>query len=170
MGREIRRVPSDWQHPLLADQDRYFSKNGWDWTGLGRHFQPLFDEDYETALQQWWDERQQWQAGTHEYQSDSTYEEFAGRSPDPDFYRPAWTDEERTHFQVYETVSEGTPISPVFASREEIADWLVEQGYSREAAAAFAETGWAPSAVSFQGRFYRDIEGTAVGRSKEAGA
>jgi len=50
MGREIRRVPPGWEHPLLADQNRYLSSNGWDWTGQGRHFQPLFDEDYETAL------------------------------------------------------------------------------------------------------------------------
>jgi hypothetical protein len=164
MGREIRRVPANWEHPLLADQDRYRTPNGWDWTGQGRHFQPMFDEDYETALQQWWDERQQWKAGTHEYQSDGTYEAFAGRSPDPDYYRPAWTDDERTHFQVYETVSEGTPISPVFASRAEIADWLVEQGYSQEAAAAFAETGWAPSGAMAGGEFYRDIEAAKLGR------
>jgi hypothetical protein len=163
MGREIRRVPPDWKHPLLADQTRYLSLNGWDWTGQGRHFQPMYDEDYESAIQQWWDERQQWKAGTHQYQSEGTYEAFAGRSPDPDYYRPAWADEECTHFQVYETVSEGTPVSPVFASREEIATWLVnEKGYSREAAEGFAETGWAPSGASFQGRFYRDIEAAAI--------
>jgi hypothetical protein len=163
MGREIRRVPPNWQHPLLDDQRRYATPNSWDWTGQGRHFQPLFDEDYESALQSWWDERQLWKAGKHPDQQPYAYEQWAGRAPDPDCYRPAWTDAERTHFQVYETVSEGTPVSPVFASRAAIADWLVnERGYSHEAAEAFAQDGWAPSGATFQGQFYRDIEAAAI--------
>jgi hypothetical protein len=162
MGREIRRVPAGWEHPVDPNPNPRWGPSRWDWTGQGRYFQPLFDEDYETALQQWWDERQQWKAGTHEFQSDGTYEEFAGRSPDPAYYRPAWPEEERACFQVYETVSEGTPVSPVFASREELASWLVDQGYSREAASAFAEDGWAPSAISTPDRFYRDIESAVL--------
>jgi hypothetical protein len=32
----------------------------------------------------------------------------------------------RNHFQMYETTSEGTPISPVFALAEELAQWLAD--------------------------------------------
>ena len=39
--------------------------------------------------------------------------------------------EQRTHFQYYETVSEGTPISPIFASQEALAHWLVNHENSR---------------------------------------
>jgi hypothetical protein len=50
-------------------------------------------------------------------------------------------------WQLWETVSEGSPISPVFATREEFVDWLVAEGYSRLAAENFAKDGWAPSMV-----------------------
>lgn len=37
---------------------------------------------------------------------------------------PRWTPKQRTHFQMYENTSEGTPISPVMASEEDLARWL----------------------------------------------
>lgn len=53
----------------------------------------------------------------------------------------------RDHYQIYETVSEGTPVSPVFESYEEMRRWLINEGYSEEAAAAFAseDGGWVPT-------------------------
>lgn len=49
---------------------------------------------------------------------------------EPPFYdvpvMPQWTDVERTHYQMYETVSEGTPISPVKESPEALALWLTD--------------------------------------------
>lgn len=50
-------------------------------------------------------------------------------------------------WQFWETVSEGSPQSPVFATKDELVDWLVETGcwnqkYSREAAEAVCETGF----------------------------
>lgn len=37
---------------------------------------------------------------------------------------PLWADEECTHFQMYENVSEGTPISPPMQTEELLAKWL----------------------------------------------
>lgn len=59
-------------------------------------------------------------------------------------------------WQVWETVSEGSPISPVFADREGLVDWLCSPAYtwgvstpmSREQAARFVESAWAPSLVA----------------------
>ena len=37
-----------------------------------------------------------------------------------------WNESERTHYQAYENVTIGTPISPVFATEEQMIDWLVQ--------------------------------------------
>jgi len=68
MGREVRRVPKDWEHPVEGGQ-----------------YKPL----------------------------------YAGEMPDPHY-----TDS--TYYQMYETTSEGTPISPVMDRPENLASWLVE--------------------------------------------
>lgn len=59
-----------------------------------------------------------------------TFAEWEGEPPDPAYYRPEWPDEERTHWQMYEDTSEGTPISPVFATPEECARWCADHGVS----------------------------------------
>ncbi len=78
----------------------------------------------------------------------------------------AWTAEEPPTgpgYQVWETVSEGSPISPVFSSPQELIDWLVkDQGYSRKAAEAFSKSGWVMSGVVAGGKMYRDIESAAI--------
>ncbi|KOG33269.1 hypothetical protein, partial [Streptomyces resistomycificus] len=63
-------------------------------------------------------------------------------------------------WQLWETVSEGSPISPVFAAAEELADWMSSPAYtwgavkadsdrpSYESALSFVKSGWAPSFVS----------------------
>src|SRR5690606_25679196 len=105
-----------------------------------------------------------WEAGTHPDRDDDApryFWEWEGAPPDEEYYRPKWT-EPATCYQVYETVSEGTPVSPVFETLDELVAWLVEKGYSPEAARAFAETGWAPSLVVHRDesgvRAWRDIE------------
>lgn len=50
-------------------------------------------------------------------------------------------------YQVWETVSEGSPISPVFPTKEALISWLLDQGYSEGAAEKFAEQGHAFSMV-----------------------
>ena len=56
-------------------------------------------------------------------------------------------------WQIWETVSEGSPISPVFETAEQAAQWLTlpERDWKRltiDVARRFVEAGWAPSFVS----------------------
>jgi hypothetical protein len=46
MGREIRKIPADWQHPRWTEDDAPRS------TLIGE-FRPVFDKDYETAADEW---------------------------------------------------------------------------------------------------------------------
>lgn len=74
-------------------------------------------------------------------------------------------------WQVWETVSEGSPITPVFKTADELIDFMCSapkdakragwaQGYSREAAEHFVRgSGWAPSAISAGGQFMDGVTG-----------
>jgi hypothetical protein len=66
-------------------------------------------------------------------------------------------------YQVWETVSEGSPVSPVFETAEALIEWLVGEGYSREAAQGFVKTGWACSTLIAGGKLYKNIEMCAPG-------
>ena len=65
-------------------------------------------------------------------------------------------------WQIWETVSEGSPISPVFASADELVHWLTKDengAYSWEAAENFVHTQWAPSMLgTASGELLQDIE------------
>ena len=39
---------------------------------------------------------------------------------------PEWPEHEKTHFQMYENTTEGTPISPVMPTPEALARWLAD--------------------------------------------
>lgn len=139
MGREIRRVPPDWEHPKRQ-------------MPYGYDYAPLFDESYEDALANWQEEKRKWDAGERPQSFDlndpCTFEEWHGEAPNADYFRPAWPEESRTAIQIYETVSEGTPVSPVFSNNEEAIEWVIENwGRSPDAARQFVEKGWAPSFV-----------------------
>lgn len=63
-------------------------------------------------------------------------------------------------YQIWETVSEGSPVSPVFATPEELADWMVAnddsvtRGTTHEQWLRFINgPGWAPSFVASGGEF-----------------
>ena len=125
MGREVRRVPKDWQHP--KDE-------------RGR-LKPLFDGYSEDVRA--WDEGaamwakgmvRDWSNGGWKQRGDGvqseTYEEWDGERPSRSDYMPEWPAAERTHLMMYETTSEGTPISPAFETAEELAHWLADTGAS----------------------------------------
>ena len=61
-------------------------------------------------------------------------------------------------WQVWETVSEGSPVSPVFATRDELVAWLIGEGYTALAAERFAVGGWAPSMMIGGGRVVQNIQ------------
>jgi hypothetical protein len=118
----------------------------------------MFDEEFDGALQEWVDDYALWKAEKHPDQQNCPFWEWAGRPPDPNYYRSAFL-EEPTWYQVYETVSEGTPVSPPFAIKDELIDYLVKNGdfwdqrrghgaWSRENAAHFVENeGYRPSGM-----------------------
>ena len=128
MGREIRRVKPDWIHP----------------EGVR-----LNDESYEEAMATYEQDKIDYDPAQHD---GMPFEEWQGGVPDPELYRPHWTKGEATAYQVYENVSEGSPVSPVFKEKEELIAWLMspaaEEGcgpLSRKAAEKFFEAGTAPS-------------------------
>lgn len=153
MGREIRRVPPNWEHPRWTEEDARRCE-------LIGQLRPCDDIDYPTACAKWKEQFAEWEnKGPIRRMKDGTlwkgefWESYP--TPDEDTCRPVFT-EEPTWWQVYETVSEGTPISPAFATKEELIEYLVENGDewaqrrgtsppSRAAVEAFVEGGWAPS-------------------------
>ena len=166
MGREIRRVPPNWEHPKYpADHEkvRYGYRSTDD-------YMPMYDKPYKEAVAEWMEGLLEWDKGERqrifeEYKQDYEYWEWGGDPPDRNYYRPEFT-EEPTWFQAYETVSEGTPVTPPFATEDELINYLCtygdfwyqkdvkEKGYStyrsipsREAATSFVKGGWAPSMV-----------------------
>ncbi len=147
MGREVRRVPKNWEHPR-ADDGRY---------------QPMHDEDFETAMDEWYAE---WKAHVPAEHDGMPYWEWNGSPPDPAYYRPKWTDAERTHLMMYEDTSEGTPLSPAFETPEELARWLADNGASAmgsmtatyEQWLATCKGAWAPSMVIENGVIKSGVE------------
>lgn len=142
MGREMRMVPPDWQHPK-------------DSSG---HFIPLLKKSYEEALARYKEEKAKFSEGIVETYEDGrfvwapikpeykdvTFEEYTGwkSEPDPDRYMPVFPPGTATYFQMYETCSEGTPISPAFSSIEELARWLADTGASAFASLTASYEGW----------------------------
>lgn len=142
MGREVRMVPENWEHPRYDENHTEVVNKGRKFL-VGRYI-PLFNQNYEDALYEWKEGKKQWKAGFQptyslngeryepktEYQKDRKWSEYAGSKPKPEDYMPSWTNEERTHFMMYETTSEGTPISPAFATAKALARWLADTNAS----------------------------------------
>lgn len=135
MGREVRKVPKDWKHPK--------NEQG--------YYKPLLD-GYNAALAAWdmgklkWDEgfRDDFNGGWKAKLPDETgtFEDWEGPRPVKSRYMPDWPASQRTHFQMYETTSEGTPISPVMESPESLARWLVDNNASAFADMTASYEGW----------------------------
>lgn len=111
MGREVRRVPPDWEHPR----------------GTRGEYEPLYDGYNEQV--------EAWEAKYKKSGLQATID-YYGSPPDKNDFMPDWPESERTHFQMYETCTEGTPISPVLESAEVLAHWLADNN-----ASAFADDG-----------------------------
>jgi hypothetical protein len=50
-------------------------------------------------------------------------------------------------YQLWETVSEGSPVSSVFPTEEQFIAYLISQGHSEKAARNFTRIGWTPSGL-----------------------
>jgi len=172
MGREIRMVPPNWEHPKKLYQD---SRSG----EIKECYRPMssggYEEDvkaYEVELADWLAGQKEWAAGIYvdvggeritkteamarwlkgiqeekaKYRYSNSYRELESRKfetglcdwcdvageppthPDPDDYCHEWSDGVATWYQVYETVSEGTPVTPPFATKEEVVEHIVTHG------------------------------------------
>lgn len=167
MGREIRMVPPNWKHP-----ERDPNNNPYRHAGL----QPMYDETFDERFAEWLADFDRIRAGNLDDFERKCYPRGLadwllddGKPCDPVYYRP-WKDEEATWFQLWETVSEGTPVSPPFATKEELADHLAEHGddwdisrgkggWGKEAAHKFVmREGWAPSMVMVDGEVMSGVE------------
>lgn len=155
MGRKVRMVPVNWEHP----------RNSYG------NFQPMFDQTFADAAREWKDGFAAWENGDRPSHCEdvSEYWEYHGTPPDREYYRP-WSDEDAVWFQVWETVSEGTPVTPPFASREELINYLATQGdfwdqrrgdgaWNYESAKAFVNAGWAPSVIMTDGEVLTPRDG-----------
>lgn len=160
MGREIRRVPKDWEHPKDSNNN----------------YIPMYDEVYEDAANRWIKGFLAWIKGDHDYQIETGilsgtnteggtgykyYWDYDGPPPNPKNYRPAFRSDP-IYFQIYQTVSEGSPVSPVFETEKEILYWLIKENYSEKAARAFIDTGHAPTIVVVDGVLYDNIHAMEV--------
>jgi hypothetical protein len=153
-------VPANWEHPKQS--------NG--------SYQPMYDSCYDNRLAEWKSDKAKWESGIFPDYADEenkklSFEEWGGEAPDPAYYMPNFKPEDKTHYMMYETTSEGTPISPAFATKEELAHWLADNGasaFGRDTATyeqwlSTINRGWAPSAVGSS----RGLESGTVALSKE---
>ena len=151
MGREVRMVPANWEHPR--------DEKG--------HFIALLGGSFKERAAKWDEEARQWANGfVQDYATDGwkakepknagTFADWDGGRPNEKDYMPDWPEAERTHYQMYESTSEGTPISPAMETPEALARWLADNsasafaniGATYEQWLATIKRGWAPSAVS----------------------
>jgi hypothetical protein len=135
MGREVRRVPANWEHPKRDGKH----------IPMHAHMKYSADEILEGLRDGW-------------------------LKDEPPNYgldiMPQWPDAERTHLQMYEDCSEGTPISPVMSTAEELARWLADNKASAFAGMtasyeAWLDTirrGWAVFAANRNGRLESGVE------------
>lgn len=106
MSREVRMVPENWKHPKLSGSNTFI---------------PLRDNFREAVVNYEQAERDH---------GIKYVMECLGKLNVEDFMLPYCDDSERTQYMMYESASEGTPISPAFNTPEELARWLVDNNAS----------------------------------------
>jgi len=142
---ELRRVPANWEHPR--------DKEG--------KFVPLRDS-YEAHCETWLAALKEWEADRHPDRATAAAQgiryfwDWEGPPPDSSSYFPRF-DVPATSYQIYETVSEGTPISPVFSSKAEVIEWIVNRGESVEFAEEFVRRGGVTSTFEVTSDGHREI-------------
>jgi len=190
MGREVRMVPKDWQHPirpslakrgrapksadtvvdLVLQADGCYGEPRMLGTGTfdpNADYVPLFGDSWREHAEAWEGEFRLYKQGLWlSFSPDSfdrecrmftaydldplpdeetakiaacrgdegrlreAFGEWHGEKHAPEEHMPDWPAEERTHYQMYETCSEGTPISPVMETPDALARWLAEHNAS----------------------------------------
>lgn len=112
MGRQVRKVAADWQHPKDASGA---------YIPLREHF-PYSEAEIAEGIRDGW----------------LTDEEPLHGIP----VMPQWPAAQRTHLMMYETTTEGTPISPAFETPEELVRWLADSKASAYADVTASYDAW----------------------------
>lgn len=169
MGREVRRVPADWVHPknergrFIPLYGRSYSASAARWDKLNAMHAAGFQEDFGNGGV----DKDAWEPLSDDVKLKyPTYAEYDGQRPVPEDYMPDWPESERTHWQMYENTTEGTPISPVCETPEQLARWLADNGASAfgyqtatyERWLGMILRGWAPSMVVENGEVKSGVE------------
>jgi hypothetical protein len=167
MGRQIRMVPNGWQHP----KDR-----------KGNYI-PLLQGPFSKTLAEWDEEAAAWDRGevldystwparrTFKPKEKSaleceSFKDWDGERPVESEYMPEFPAGSATMLVMYEDTSEGTPISPAFATPEELARWLADNGASAfsdmtatyDQWLATCKAGWSVGMVLANGRMMSGVE------------
>jgi hypothetical protein len=192
MGLEIRKVPEGWEHPEEDNYERNHTVLAYRPDKEHRVFRPILDQSWRSAYLEWWQARivhlllkplgtalallglvdptQYRFSGIQQLGKyvRRDFDEWWGKKPEPYNYRPNWPKRKRTHLQLYQTVSEGTPLSPPMPDAEALAHWLTEhtanvwvgtEEMTYEDWMRFMENGgYAMSAVISDGKFYSGVK------------
>lgn len=129
-------VPANWQHPR--------NERG--------NYKPLFPSKFEERLAAWEVGNAKWAEGLRDDYNggwkpigdldSKTFEEWDGEKPVAEDYMPTFPEGTATHLMMYEDTTEGTPISPAFATPEELAQWLVDNDASANGNQTASYEGW----------------------------
>ena len=176
MSRELVMVPPHYEHPRIV-VDR--------WNGPRIVCRPIFPIIYSVKLAEWEADRDRIARGEldeHEKKYYPTLEKWLEfyAQPEKEWYLP-WKVEEATWFQLWQTVTEGGPVTPAYETKEELIEYLVKCGddiydeephwhpWDRRYAEEFINgPGWKPSGsfiVRGDGSVIEDdpVTGTRVG-------
>jgi hypothetical protein len=141
MGREVRMVPKDWEHPI--DNDGLLIPLLADYQRDARDFlAKAIAEGLDEAV------------------------DYFGCTPNKSNYMPELSEDEVGYYCMYENTSEGTPISPSFATPEELARWLTDNNASAFGGSTASYEGWlrvakgtfAPSCVVVDGQYVNGVD------------
>ncbi|MDQ5822791.1 MAG: hypothetical protein M3441_01090 [Chloroflexota bacterium] len=142
MGRELRQIRAGWQHPRDSKGN----------------YIPLHDRSYDEAMADYLCAERLWAEGRHPSQQEwpdktqgLTYREWASGAPDPDHYRAeSWNEDEAVMWVVYENVSEGTPVSPPFATLPDLLDWMLRHGFNADEVKEIQHVGRLPTIRAYK--------------------
>jgi len=135
MGRQVKRVPMDFDWPLHKV-----------WPGYYLSLCDVMDEDCESCKR---------------------FAKLAGIASKYECPEVQIDPPNGEGYQIWETVSEGSPISPVFRAPELLAQWMVDHDTSITRDATFEiwvnfinGPGWAPSMVGVGGKLISGVAAT----------
>lgn len=170
MGREVRKIPVNWVHPVDS-KGNFIPLLGGNFTVNLKEFE-LEEEYWKKGLRRAYgediefrDSNGSWAKREDKYLS-MPFEEWQGWRPRKEDYMPEWPAEDCVLYVMYESTSEGTPISPPMKTPEELARWLVKSNASAFGAStatyenwlATINRGFAVSAVVTNGQVKSGVE------------